>query len=158
MPWKMTNITDEQGKVFFLLFLWELADKWVALGVYVGMKQKARKSDKSEQCKYNVGTHKMKIRQSFAWLEYIFLKKEDVYLTTCFSPFSHLQMFKIYLLYKGNCCSLVMLVVVLWLIFVPSVCTCWCVSSVSLGVGYCCWYRAHFAVIRSAVYTSRSLT
>jgi hypothetical protein len=67
-----------------------------------------------------------KVDSPFVRLEYVILKKENIYLTIWFHLFGHHQVFKI--LYQGNCCSAVVLVIVHWLIFIPSVCTCnmWC--------------------------------
>jgi membrane protein insertase Oxa1/YidC/SpoIIIJ len=61
----------------------------------------------------------------FVRFQYIFFKRENVDLTTCFTLFGHhvfLQL--IYLLHEGNCCSIVVLVVVIRMIFVPFVCAC----------------------------------
>jgi hypothetical protein len=66
-----------------------------------------------------------KVDSLFVRLEYIFLRRR-MYISLLFRsiwPSSSINI--IYLLYKGNCCSLVVLVVVLWLMFAPFLCACW---------------------------------
>jgi hypothetical protein len=68
---------------------------------------------------YQMGTSdSMKGRQPFVWLEYIFLKKENVYLTTCFSLSGHHQVFLQFLfIIQRKLCSLVVLVIVCRIMF-----------------------------------------
>jgi hypothetical protein len=103
--------------------------------------------------------YSLKGRQSFMRLEYVLIKKGECLSHYMLRPIWPLSRVFIFITYKRNGCSSVVPVIVLWLIFVPSVCTCnmWC--SVMFFVLYCnlCVYHSICLYLLVDVISSLSL-